>query len=141
MQSVKRMEKLLLGVFLPLNELDVVNQDQISRAIAITEGLHAVLTNRLNQIIGERFGGHVRHPSPRIDLEAVMANGLHQVGFSKTNATTNEQRIEFPPRGFCHCQSSGVGHAAVLTHHKATKHITGIQRWQIAALPTRACWG
>ena len=135
------MEELLLGVFLPLNELDVVNQDQISRAITITEGLHAVLTNRLNQIIGERFGRDIRHPSPGVDLEAVMANGLHQVGFAEANATTNEQWIEFPSRGLCHSQRSRMSHAAVLTHHKTAEYVAGIKRWQIAALSTRAGWG
>ena len=34
-----------------------------------------------------------------------------------------------------------MGHAAVLTHHKATKDVARIQSWQIAALSTRAGWG
>ena len=56
MQGVEGVEELLLGVFLALDELDVIHHDQIRGAVAIAEGLHAVFANRQDQVIGECLG-------------------------------------------------------------------------------------
>ena len=60
-QGVEGVEKLFLGVFLALDELDVVDEDQIGDAVAVAEGLHAVLADGLDQVVGEGFGGNITH--------------------------------------------------------------------------------
>ena len=62
MQGVEGVKELLLGVFLAFNELDVIHQQQICSAVAVPEGLHAVLADAVDQVIGEGFGGDVGDP-------------------------------------------------------------------------------
>ena len=46
MERVEGVEELFLGVFLALDELDVIHQDQISSPISVTERLHSVSADR-----------------------------------------------------------------------------------------------
>ena len=48
MESIKGMKELFLGVFLAFNKLNIVNQNQISGPISISESLHTILANSLN---------------------------------------------------------------------------------------------
>ena len=81
MQSVEGMKKLFLGVFLPFDELNVINQDEIRSPITVSKSLHAVLTNGSDQIIGKRFSRHIKHARFRINLQAVVPDRLHEMGF------------------------------------------------------------
>ena len=133
MQGIEGVEELLLGVLLALDELNVVHQDQIGGAVAIAEGLHAVLADGLDQVIGEGFGGDIGHPSPGVDFQPVMTNGLHQVGFAQAHTAADEQGVELPARCFGHSQSRRMGHPAVGADHKTAEHVAGIEPGQVAA--------
>ena len=135
MQGVEGVEKLLLGVFLALNELNVVHQDQVGGAVAVAEGLHAVLADRLNQVVGEGFGAHIKHPRVGVDLQPVVADRLHQVGFAQPHATAEEQGVELPSWCLSYGESRSVGHAAVGPHHEAVEHVAGVEAW--SQLPGR----
>ena len=127
MEGIEGVEKLFLGVLLALDELDVIHQDQVGGAVAVAKGLHAVLADRLNQVIGEGFAAHVEHPRLRVYFQPVVADRLHQVGFAQPHPAAEKEGVEFPPGRFRHRQGGGVGHAAVGPHHKAVEHVAGVQ--------------
>ncbi|CAI8356132.1 MAG: Uncharacterised protein [Cyanobium sp. ARS6] len=139
MQRVEGVEELFLGVFLTFDELNVVHKDEIGGPVAVTEGLHAVLADGTDQIVGEGLGGDVEHLGVWIDLKAVMADGLHEMGFAEAHPSADEQRIEFSARGLSHSECSGMGHAAVGPHNEAIEHVTHVQPRQTTGRPCG--WG
>ena len=53
MKRIKGMKEFLLGAFLAGNELNIVNKQNIHRAILLTKRLRGVRTNGVDQIVRE----------------------------------------------------------------------------------------
>ncbi|MNI90714.1 hypothetical protein D3C73_1482730 [compost metagenome] len=53
MQGVECMEKFLLGRFLPRQELNVVNQQDVYVPVFVAEAFAAVVTDRIDELIRE----------------------------------------------------------------------------------------
>ena len=68
-ERVERVEELLLGLLLVLQELDVVDQQHVVRAVAALEVLHLVLAHRVDEVVREHLDGH----EPHLEFRGVAA--------------------------------------------------------------------
>ena len=50
------MEEFFLGRFLAGNELNIIDQEHVNRAVLITKDLRGVCANSVDQVIGKFFG-------------------------------------------------------------------------------------
>ena len=53
MKRIKGMKEFFLGAFLAGNELYIINEQNIDRAILLTKRLSGMRTNGVDQIVGE----------------------------------------------------------------------------------------
>ena len=82
-EAVEGVEELLLGPFLVLEKLDVVDQEDVHLAIAALEGGGRVVADRVDELVREGLGGHVAHVAVRVVLAHVVPDGVEQVGLAQ----------------------------------------------------------
>ena len=90
-QIVEGVEHLFLGAFLAGNELDIVDQQHVRRAILFAELGHVLRADRLDELVGEGLGGDITDGAPL--LQAVVPDGMQEVGLAQANAAVNKERI------------------------------------------------
>ena len=96
MEIIEGMEKLFLSCLLSYNKLDIVNEKHVYIAVFFTEFGHCSIvsiTNGLDQLVRKGLTGYIKHLFFRIFIEYKMCNGMHQMGFSQSGASVNEERI------------------------------------------------
>ena len=103
------MEELLLDALFALDELDIVDEEHIGVPVAALEGNSAVITQGVDEVVGEFFGGDVLDPHTGKEALGVVAGRMQQVSFTETRFTPNEQRVVRPGRRLGDSQCSGVG--------------------------------
>src|SRR5207249_3827301 len=67
-QVVERVEEFFLSPLLARDELDVVDQEQIDRAIARPELRGPIVADRVDELVGEALGREIRHRHAGDDL-------------------------------------------------------------------------
>ena len=121
------MEEFFLCLNFFSQELYIIYHKQINVAIFLTESFSGVITNGINQLIGEFFTGNIKNSFGRIVFENLMANGMHQMGFTQANATIHKKWIV----GFAwllgYSQSCSMGNTVKITSNKIVENIFGIQ--------------
>ena len=92
-EVVEGVEELLLRPLLARDELDVVDQEQIDRAVARAELRGAVVADRVDELVGEALGGEVRDGHAREEAHALMPDRVQQVRLAESDAAVDEQRV------------------------------------------------
>ena len=92
-QGVEGVEELLLGPFLALQELDVVDQEDVVVAVAPLEGGLLVVAQRVDEVVGELLGAHVAHPRVLEQPLRVVADRVQQVRLAQPGVPVDEQRV------------------------------------------------
>ncbi len=87
-QGIEGVEELFLGIFFALNELNIIHHQDINIAIVFPEGLHTVAADRVDQVVGKALGRHIKDFGVGVDLQAIVTDSLHDVGFAKAHPTT-----------------------------------------------------
>ena len=105
------MEELLLGAFLALQELDVVHQEDVDVPVAALERHFTVVTQAVDEVVGELFGGYVTDPHARKESLCVVASRVQQVCLTQPGLTPDEQGVVSPRRRLGHGNGRGVGEA------------------------------
>ena len=108
MESVEGVEELLLDTLLALDELDVVNQKNVDVAVAALERDFAVVAERVDEVVGELFGGDVLHPHPGKESLGVIAGGVEQVSLAEPGFAPDEQRVVGARRSLGDRERGGV---------------------------------
>ena len=103
------MEELLLDAFLAFDELDVVDQQHVDVAVTALEGRLAVVTQRVDEVVGELFGGDVLDPHAGEQPLGVVAGGVQQVGLAEPGLAPDEQRVVGAGRRLGDGERGGVG--------------------------------
>ena len=83
-QRIEGMEELFLSAFLAFDELDVVDQQDVDVAEAAFERCGAVVTQRVDEVVGELLGRDVLDPHAREQLLRVVTGGVQQVGLAQS---------------------------------------------------------
>ena len=97
-QRVEGVEELLLGSFLALQELDVVDEQDVDVAVAPLERDLAVVPQAVDEVVGELLGGDVAHPHPGEQPLGVVPDGVQQMRLAQPGVTPDEQRVVGPRR-------------------------------------------
>ena len=107
-QGVERVEELLLGLFLVLQELDVVDQQDVDIAVAAAEPLGLAVADRVDEVVGELLGAHVPHPGAGEEAHGVVPDRVQQVGLAQARLAVDEQRVVGLGRRFGDGDRGGV---------------------------------
>ena len=129
-KGIERVEKLLLRAFLTDNELDIVDQQNIVISVFFTEfrcGNIVFISDGIDQFVGKFLRSHIENFCVWIIFQHKMGDGMHQVGFPKTNASINKQRIVDFSRRFCHRKGCSMGQIIVFADNKCIKRVARIQ--------------
>ncbi|MNO98335.1 hypothetical protein D3C76_900800 [compost metagenome] len=87
------MEKLFLRALLAGEELDIVDQQRIDRAIEALEFVDGIELQRLDHVGDETLRVQVDHLGIRVFLQQVVTHSMHQVGFAQADAAIKEERV------------------------------------------------
>ena len=91
MQEVEGVEELLLGSFLALHELDVVDEQYVAVvAVATLERVRGVGADGVDELGDEGFRGHVAHAALGIHLLDIVPDGLEEVGLAEARIAVDE---------------------------------------------------
>ena len=92
-KRIKRVKELGLRAFLPGEELDVVDQQDVDRPVALPKIDHAIVAHRVDHLVHEPLGRDVGQLHVAIVLQHVLPDRVHQMGFAEPHATVDEQRV------------------------------------------------
>ena len=92
-QGVEGVEELLLGSFLVLQELDVVDQQHVDVAVAAPEAVLLAVADHVDEVVGELLRAHVAHPDALVEALRVVADGVQQVRLAQPGVAVDEQRV------------------------------------------------
>ena len=87
------MEELFLCPLLARDELDVVDQEQIDRAIARPELRGPIVADRVDELVGEALGREIRHRHAGEETHALVPDRVQQVRLAEADSAVDEQRI------------------------------------------------
>ena len=96
-QRVERVEELFLRAVLAGEELDVVDQQRIERAIRGLEIVDRVVLERFHHVADETLGVHVGDARALVAAADHVADGMHQVRLAQAHAAVDEQRVVGTP--------------------------------------------
>ena len=78
------MEELLLGRFFARDELDIIHQQDIDRAILGAKLFGGAITNSIDNFVGELLRRNIEHR--QAGLHALVPNRVQEVRLAQTNA-------------------------------------------------------
>jgi hypothetical protein len=86
-------EELLLRLDLPLQELDVVDQQHVDVAVAALEAGGPVVADRIDEVVGELLAAHVANAGATEQAAHVVTDRVEQVGLAQPGVAVDEQRV------------------------------------------------
>ena len=119
------MEKLLLGLLLAGDELDVVHQQQVRAPVFLPEFLGAARLDGVDQLVGEVVAFYIHDLVPGPAGVDALADGQQQMGLAKTGVAVDEQGVIHVSRILRHRQRRGVGVLVGGTHHEVVEGEAG----------------
>ena len=126
-ERVEGVEELLLRPLLVGQELHVVDQQHVDRAVALAEVRHAVEADRVDQLVDELLGGQVEHPQLRPGAQDLMADGVQQVGLAEAHAAVEEERVVALRRVLGDGLGGGVGELVGLAHDERAEQVLRVE--------------
>ena len=133
MQGVEGVEELLLRALTAGDELDIVHHENICAAVLVAELRVLVLLDGLDEFVCEGFARHINDARIRVVLQHPVADGVHQVRFSKAPPAVNEQRVVSGGRVVRNGLRRSMREVVRAADHEGFKRIFGVQR-KIAAV-------
>src|ERR1700687_750039 len=113
-QSIEGVEELLFRAVLARQELHVVDQEHVDCSVLVTELAHACGRYGADHLIGELLGCQVHDPFARKAVVNLVADGVHEVGLSKSHASVEKQRVVAIPRSLSHGLGGGMSELRVV---------------------------
>ena len=92
-QRVEEVEELFLRAVLAVEELDVVDQQQVERAVVALEVVERLVLVGAHHVGHVGLGVDVADPGAGFAREDVVADRLDQVGLAEADAAVDEQRV------------------------------------------------
>ena len=126
-ELVERMEELLLELLGPLEELDVVDQEDVEVAVAALERRHRLGADGIDELVHEGLGGHVADALVPEDGFHVMADGVEEMGLPEAGGAVDEERVVGTGGRLGDRQGRGVGEAVRGADHELVEGVAGIE--------------
>ena len=128
LQRVERMEERLLGLFGPLQELDVVDQQQIDVAVAPLEGLHVIHPDGVDEVVGELFTRDIAHPHGRFQPATVGTDRVQQVGLAEARRPVQHEGVVGLAGQLGDRQRRGVREAVAVADDELIEAVARVER-------------
>ena len=87
------MEKLLLGLHLALEELDVVDEQDVDVAVPALEVRGLVVTDAVDEVVRELLGVDVAHLDVGEQVAGVVPDGVEQVRLAQSGVAVDEEGV------------------------------------------------
>ena len=126
-EGVERMEELLLGTLLALEELDIVDEQKVHLPVPSAEVDGGSLLDGRDQVVRELFAGDVGDPHGGVGLKHRVPDGVHEVSFSEAHTTVKEKRVVHERRFVGDGVARGGSELVVVTYDEALEHVTLVQ--------------
>ncbi len=112
------MKELLFRAVLTGEELHVVDEQNVDRAVFVPELSHARGRDRADDLVRELFRREVDDPLAREAVVNLVADGVHEVGFAESHASVEKQRVVAVARCFRDCLGGRVCELRVVPDHE-----------------------
>ena len=126
-QGVERVEELLERLFLALQELNVVDQEDVDVAIVALERELAVVADRVDEVVGELLGVDVAHASLGLEVTRVVADRVKEVRLAETGVAVDEERVVRLAGGLGHRERGGVREAVGGPDDERVEGVAGVE--------------
>ena len=126
-QLVEGVEELFLRALLAGEELDVVDQQRIERAVRGLELVHRVVLQRPHHVADEALRVHVGDARLRVALLDQVRDGVHQMGLAQPDAAVQEQRVVGAAGIFRDLERGGLGELVALALDEGGEGEVGIE--------------
>ena len=130
------MEKLFLGGFLAIDELNIVDHQHIDRAEPFLERHRILEPERPDKMVHELFGGQVNHLAVRLVFANMPGDRMHKMGLTKPHPAIEKQRVIRGGRRVGDPARGCIGQLVRLADDEIIKFEPGIQRGADIALDT-----
>ncbi len=87
------MEKLFLHLFAASQKMNVVHQENVTTAVFFTEWHKLLVLDGIDILVDEAFGGNIGNPARLVLRQEIVADRMHEMGFSKPRCPINKKRI------------------------------------------------
>ena len=131
-EGVEGVEKFLLSLDFLGQKLHIVYHQKVDMAVLLAKCLGGVVTDGVNQLVGEFFAGNVQYPLGGIIFQHLVADGVHEMGLAQAYAAVHEQGIVGLARLLGHGQGSCMGYAVEAAGNEVVKNVLGVQGGSIA---------
>ena len=127
-QRIKCVKKFFLRGFFIGNKLDIINQQYIDGAIFIAKFFSFISQDCVNNLVGKGFRRKIGNFCIWLPHQNMIPDGMHQMGFAKSRAAVNKQRIVYAGRCIAgniigNPHTGCMGHAVAVAYHKRIKGI------------------
>ena len=102
------MEELLLRRFLPREELDVVDEEDVGGAVAVLELERRGVLDRVDHLVHELLGRDEEDPLAGSLLTDVVPDGVHEMRLAEPDAAVEEERVVARAGALRHRLADGV---------------------------------
>ena len=131
-QLIEDVVELDLGLVLPLEELNVVNEKNVRAAKAMPELVGAVVTHSSHEFGRELFGGDADHR--QIASNRLLGYGVQEMGLAEPSAAADKQRVVGAARGAGDGHGGGMGQAVAASYNEG---VEGERRVEAGSGPVR----
>jgi hypothetical protein len=132
-QRVERVEELLLRALFAGQELDVVDEQHVHVPVFVPERQHLGVLDRVDHLVHEPLGRHVRDARAGARAQRGVADGLQQVRLAEAGAAEDEQRVVDAARVLGDGEAGGVREAVAAADDEAVERQAWIERAAVRA--------
>src|ERR1019366_5730537 len=125
-KGVERVEELLLGLCLSLEELNVVQEQDVDVAKARLEGVGLPTAEGVEELVGERLAGRASNAEPRTMGEQKACDRAQQVGLADARRAADEEGVVRLGRHLGDGQSGRVREPIAVADHELLEGQLGI---------------
>jgi hypothetical protein len=137
-KRVEDVEELFLRAVLARDELDVVHEEHVDRAVFVPEGGQSVEADGVDHLVDEPVGRDVQQVEaaavPGLD---VVPDGVHEVGLAQAHSAIEEERVVALGRDLGHGPRGGMGELVGRADHEALEGVLRIEDGEGGRLPVR----
>ena len=127
-QGVEGVEELLLRVLLAGEELDIVDQQRVQRAVGGLEVVDPIVLQRPHHVAHEALRVYVGHARFLVAFGDEVADRVHEVRFAEADAAVDEQRVVGAARIARDLQRRRLGKVVALAFDEAVEGEIVIER-------------
>ena len=124
-EVVERVEELLLRALLAGDELDVVDQEEVDRAVLGAELRGAVVADGVDEIVREALGGEVEQAERRVQARDLVTDRVEEVRLAEADTAVDEERVVGLRRQLGDRLAGGLGELVGVADHEGLEGVAG----------------